>query len=279
MHQFTRVEFSKFKAFKSFRIDLRHFNILVGPNNAGKSTILAAFRILATAMRRAGSQEEPTVLRGPHGQVMGWDIDLQTISVAEENIFYNYDDREPAQVIFRLSNGNALTLFFPGTQFCVLIPDAQGKQILNTTSFKTHFNCPIGFVPILGPVEHREPLYEKEAARLALFNYRAARNFGNIWHHHPEQFEEFRKALQQTSPGMDIGRGQRSTDPMRGRCCSCIVRNGEVHELFWAGFGFQVWCQMLTHLIQSKVVSLFLIKRTGHLPTFRTPAPTPRSVA
>lgn len=27
----------------------------------------------------------------------------------------------------------------------------------------------------------------------------------------------------------------------------------------WAGFGFQVWCQMLTHLIQSKAASIFLI--------------------
>ena len=30
-------------------------------------------------------------------------------------------------------------------------------------------------------------------------------------------------------------------------------------EIFWAGFGFQVWCQMLTHLIQSGEKSLFLI--------------------
>jgi predicted ATP-dependent endonuclease of OLD family len=30
-------------------------------------------------------------------------------------------------------------------------------------------------------------------------------------------------------------------------------------ELFWSGFGFQVWCQMLTHLIQSSDVSVFLI--------------------
>ncbi len=30
-------------------------------------------------------------------------------------------------------------------------------------------------------------------------------------------------------------------------------------EIFWAGFGFQVWCQMLTHLIQSGNSSVFLI--------------------
>ena len=30
-------------------------------------------------------------------------------------------------------------------------------------------------------------------------------------------------------------------------------------EIFWAGFGFQVWCQMLTHLVQSRNKALFLI--------------------
>jgi len=56
--RFTRVEFTRFKAFKKFSLTLRHFNILVGPNNAGKSTVLAGFRILAAAMRRAGSNEQ-----------------------------------------------------------------------------------------------------------------------------------------------------------------------------------------------------------------------------
>src|SRR5690606_38579530 len=92
-HQFVRVDFHQFKAFKSFTLTLRHFNILVGPNNAGKSTILAAFRILAAAMRRASARKSELVT-GPLGKVWGYQIDLKTISVAEENIFYNYDDTE-----------------------------------------------------------------------------------------------------------------------------------------------------------------------------------------
>jgi predicted ATPase len=63
-HQFVRVDFSHFKAFDRFSIQLRHFNILVGPNNSGKSTILAAFRILAAALRKATSRRSEMV-RGP----------------------------------------------------------------------------------------------------------------------------------------------------------------------------------------------------------------------
>ena len=49
----TSVRFSRYKAFESFQIALHDFNVLVGPNNAGKSTIIGAFRILAEGLRRA----------------------------------------------------------------------------------------------------------------------------------------------------------------------------------------------------------------------------------
>ena len=202
-HQFVRVAFRRFKAFDAFTLHLRHFNILVGPNNAGKSTILAAFRILAAAMRKA-STRNPEMIRGPRGNTFGYVIDLTAISIAEENIFYNYEESEAATVTFKLSNGNELLLYFPQQGVCYLIPEAQDKLIRTTSSFRSHFNCSVGFVPILGPVEHHEPLFEKEAARLALFNYRAARNFRNIWYHYPEKFDVFRAALRQTWPGMDI---------------------------------------------------------------------------
>ncbi len=112
MHQFVRVEFTRFKAFRTFRLDLKHFNIMVGPNNAGKSTILAAFRILAAAQRRA-SAHRAVPIRGPHGTVYGYEVNLASISVAEENIFYNYEDDEPARVVFQLSNGSMVKLHNP----------------------------------------------------------------------------------------------------------------------------------------------------------------------
>jgi AAA domain, putative AbiEii toxin, Type IV TA system len=232
--------------------------VLVGPNNAGKSTIIAAFRILAAAMRRA-STRKPEIIRSPEGKTPGYTIDLSAISVAEENIFFNYDDSEAASVKFRLSNKNELVLYFPERNTCYLIADAQGKQIQSPSVFRSLFNCPIGFVPILGPVEHNETLLEKEAARLALFNYRAARNFRNIWYHYPEKFDAFRNALIQTWPGMDIERPKVDISHGRPRLHMFCPEERIPREIFWAGFGFQVWCQMLTHIIQSSDAALFLI--------------------
>jgi predicted ATPase len=108
---FEQIDFVRFKAFRSFSLKLNAFNILVGPNNAGKSTILAAFRILAAAMRKANNRQAEIVM-GPKGLTPGYKIDLKAISVAEENILYNYES-EPATVTFSLSYRNKLRLYFP----------------------------------------------------------------------------------------------------------------------------------------------------------------------
>ncbi len=60
----THVKFYRYKTFHKYSLTLNYFNVLVGPNNAGKSTILGAFRILSEAMRKARSRK-PTVILGP----------------------------------------------------------------------------------------------------------------------------------------------------------------------------------------------------------------------
>lgn len=257
-HQFVRVEFNHFKAFDRFTVDLRHFNILVGPNNAGKSTILVAFRILEAAMRTARRQR-PVVVRGPRELVLGHVIDIRAISVAEENIFHDYDDTEPATVHFHLSNQNSLTLYFPEQGTCILLLDAQGRRISGPAQFNAQFNCKIGFVPILGPVDHHEQLYEKETARRSLYTYGAARNFRNIWYHYPENFTDFQELLRATWPGMDIQEPELDRTHGKPRLHMYCPENRKAREIFWAGFGFQVWVQMLTHIIKASEVSLFLI--------------------
>ena len=128
LDHYASVEFQRFKAFQSFRVDLRKFNVLVGPNNSGKSTIIAAFRILNEALRRAYSRKAE-LIAGPKGRIYGYPVDLRSAFVAEENLFFDYHDDEPAWIKFGLSSKNTLTLYFPEQGSCYLIADAQGKPL------------------------------------------------------------------------------------------------------------------------------------------------------
>ncbi len=134
------------------------------------------------------------------------------------------------------------------------------KRIVRSPSdFKKFVSLEIGFVPVLGPVDHREKLYQQEAARLALLTYTASRNFRNIWHHYGEDFYEFKELVKTTWPGMDIDPPEVNISS-EGITLDMFCPEERIpREIFWAGFGFQVWCQMLTYIVKNKNVSLFLI--------------------
>jgi energy-coupling factor transporter ATP-binding protein EcfA2 len=254
----TSVRFSRYKAFRDYSVSLERFNILVGPNNAGKSTILSAFRILAEALRRAKSKS-PTFIEGPDGVTRGYQVNLGNVPIATENIFHEYNEMLPASVTFRVSSGDRLVLFFPSRGTCYLICESSGRAITSPSAFKKHFDLEIGFVPTLGPVEHEEPLYQQEAAREALLTHGASRNFRNIWYHYPEFFPQFRQLITETWPGMDIKLPEVDRTHDKALLRMFCPEDRIDREIFWAGFGFQVWCQMLTFIVANRSASLFLI--------------------
>jgi len=257
-NHFTSINFRNFKSFKNYWVSLKDFNILVGPNNSGKSTILAAFRILAEGVRRARSKT-PSYIRDLTIESWGYNVPLSEVPIATENIFTDYDDSEPAFVKFRISNGNELHLIFPRHGTCYLVCESQRSEIRSTVQFKKEYNISIGFVPILGPVEHNEQLYQKEAARLALLTHRASRNFRNIWYHYPQYFDEFREFIKLTWPGMDIEKPEVDMAPKKAMLHMFCPEGRIPREIYWAGFGFQVWCQMLTFIVNNKGSTIFII--------------------
>ena len=258
MARFTAVRFRNYKAFKSYSASLQRFNVLVGPNNSGKSTILGAFRILAEGIRRARARKPQFVyIRGDSD--WGYRIDLENLPVSTENVFTDYDETDPARIDFRLSNGNTLRLIFPEVGMCYLVCENNGKPVRTPSDFKRVFPATIGFVPVLGPVEHEEQLYQPEAARQALLTHRASRNFRNIWYHIPEDFDEFRELIQGTWPGMDINPPEVQYGQGKPTLYMFCPEKRFNREIYWAGFGFQVWCQMLTYAIRSRSDSLLVI--------------------
>jgi hypothetical protein len=255
---FTSIKFRNYKAFKNYSVALAEFNILVGANNAGKSTVIGAFRILAEGIRRAkfrnAEYNDSAVIRG-----YCYSINLSGLPVSTENVFTNYDDSEPAIVEFKLSNGNALRLVFPERDVCYLVCETSGRPVRTPADFKRAFDVTVSFVPVLGPVEHEEQLNTEETARRALLTHRASRNFRNIWYHMPDGFDEFRALVQETWPGMDIQRPEVHRDIDAAKLDMFCPEERVPRELYWAGFGFQVWCQMLTFISKAPKGSLLII--------------------
>jgi energy-coupling factor transporter ATP-binding protein EcfA2 len=252
----SSIEFRNFKAFSHFSVRLQHMNILVGPNNSGKSTILSAFRVLAAGLRRARAKN-PEFIEGPKGHCHGYSLSGEALPISIENVHTDLNEID-THVLFRLSNGNNLRLFFPRDGGVLLIPEPTGRMGKGTSGFKQAFPISIGVVPVLGPVEHGESVLQDETIRTSLATHRASRHFRNYWWLYPEGFDDFADLLRKTWPGMDIERPQKVGTWGENLAMLCI-ENRIPRELFWAGFGFQIWCQLLTHITRARGDTILVI--------------------
>ena len=253
--RFTSVQFRNFKALGRFSLSLRKVNVLVGPNNSGKSTVLSAFRVLQAAITRARAFQAEYI-DGP-GESAGWGYALppDSIPISVENIATDYRPGDTT-VLFRLSNGNDLELFFTADGGCHLFP--RGRQVRRPAEFRVAYPATIALIPTLGPLESDEMLLERETVRRGVSTHRAPRHFRNYWHHFPEGFDDFRQAIVSSWPGMDVERPE-LRDPAEAKLTMFCLEGQMPRELSWAGFGFQVWCQTLTHLARATDASLIVI--------------------
>jgi hypothetical protein len=98
----------------------------------------------------------------------------------------------------------------------------------------------------------------EETVRRNLNTHRASRHFRNFWWYYPDGFESCRNDLQQTWPGTDIEPPHREK-PLDTKLTMFSKEGAYIRELYWAGLGFQVWCQLLTHIGRAEGSSLLLV--------------------
>ncbi len=249
----SSVRFRNFKAFSNFSISLERMNILVGPNNSGKSTVIGAFRVLSMGLRRAALRNPERLL--DHESALGYRIPRASLPITLENAQTDYED-VVATVTFRLTNGNSLKLSFYGGDDCIMYPIPKNGGRVTKARFKRLFPLSLLVVPVLGPLENREKIVKKDTVNANLATHRASRNFRNYWRYYPENFQTFRKKVIDTWPGMDISPPEVLPDGTLSMFC---IEDRITRELYWTGYGFQVWCQMLSHIFRGQGSSMIII--------------------
>lgn len=248
------IRFRHFKAFPDFVVSLSDTNILVGPNNSGKSTVVGALRALAAALQTARARR-PDFERPwqPY-----YRVPEDGIPISLENAQSDFSIGEP-RVAFRISNGNRLVLRFPSDGGCVMEPEIDGPPVVDTADFKRAFPVTVSNVPVLGPVEHGEPLVQRQTVLRGLSTHRASGQFRSYWWYERERFEAFRAMLRRTWRGFDIRPPELVPAGGETQVVMWCVEDGYPRELYWAGSGFQIWCQLLTHIERARDSALLVI--------------------
>ena len=223
------VELKNFRCFKDHIINFDKFNVIVGKNNSGKSTIIDSLRLISNVVRYANFR---------NSYLKDEDIPFPTI-----NLRYDYCDEETS-IHAKFSDGTEIEVRFPvdGRPFADLLKNGQ------TIKNKSLREKILGVIPPVGSFEEDEKIRDRNYIRSVMVSHLTSRHFRNIWHFFPEGFDEFRDMVENTWPGYSIDKPK--INYSENRINMYFTEERITREIFWAGHGFQIWLQLMTFLVK-----------------------------
>lgn len=229
----------------------------MGPNNSGKSSILDAFRLLDAGLRYS-RQKRPTLISTTKGVFDGYELPESACPFHLANVVTNYGDEE-ATIEFDHENGATAHLCLSNDRTVRFFIDFGGRRFASAKQFREAFPVDLIVVPTLAPLEGTEPLIQQETVRRNRATRLAARSFRNIWHlEGPEQFKLFKERVERAWDGVVLLPAELVVDSPP-RIEMYFEENRVTREIQWAGFGFQIWLQIHTHLIRGSSDAILVL--------------------
>ena len=254
--QIQNIHFTQYKGLAQLSARTTSMTVLTGANNAGKSTFLSALRLLdaglALARRRKPHQVETHL-----GRRVGYSVPTDNLSVSIKNIHTDLKDVETI-VDFDMGNDVMLTLYFPIFGGCIFFVQGVVPPMTPST-FRSRFPFQLIQVPVLGPLEDDEPVVMETTIKRGLGTHRASRHFRNYWYRNPDGFDEFSHMLSTTWEGMAIELPEMTMGLQGGILHMYCTEFRRTRELYWCGFGFQIWCQLLTHISRANEGDIIIV--------------------
>ncbi|GAA4456811.1 ATP-dependent nuclease [Rurimicrobium arvi] len=247
-----KIKIENYRCYDEHEIELRNFSIVVGKNNAGKSTLIEALRLVSLATSRFGSvsyQSHPSWLDLPL-IAKGITPSLKSFGFNTENLFHNYGDA-PSVITATFSSKLIVTVYIGNNAelFCTL--QNNRSEYVITKGAANLLNIPqVNILPQIGLIEKEETILGRDYIRQNLATDLASRHFRNQLALLYESYPKFTELAEQSWSGLRIrtfdGRNgqQGSNDKL-----SLLIQDGSfVSEVGWMGSGLQMWLQIMWFL-------------------------------
>lgn len=245
MLQSLRVQ--NFRRFDNFLLSLKDGNIISGPNNCGKSSLIDAIRIVV-ACQKACRKKIPSTIALSDGRIVdGHIVPDHRLGVSLVNCIHNYND-EDAVIEASLQNGAKGTVLLSRSRPIRFFVEHDGKRLNSISRFNSAFNWQCGIVPTLGALEQDERIVGDETILKGETTRVSSRHLRNVWFRKSDaEFSRFAEDVASAWRGIQVKKPERNAgDP--NFLEMFFSENRLDREVHWAGFGFQIWLQILTHL-------------------------------
>jgi hypothetical protein len=176
MTTLEKITLANYRGFKNHNLPLRPNTILVGQNNAGKSSLIEALALVSIVVNRARFfryteapdwLDIPVAYRGVLPSLRGVDFDFR-------NVCFRYDD-PPAIVRAFFSTGERISIYINSVeeQIFAVIFDNNKNPVLSKKKANSLLLPGIYILPPLGPLARQERRLDADYIRSNLSTYLA----------------------------------------------------------------------------------------------------------
>lgn len=239
------LHLSNFKCFEDHTINYRETTIMVGENNAGKSTIVEALRILGLACARLENNlvysQKPDWLN-MRATTKGVRITSRDIDVELSHVFSRYGN-PPAIVTAFFTNDLVITVYINSETELFATLFFQGVNITTKNKARLIGLPNICVLPQIVPLIEDEQHVSTETTRKNRFSKRTSRNFRTILYENRENevYVRFCNLVEETWNKIKIQAIQRAD-----RTLHLFLRDRDFEtEIYYMGHGIQMWLQTM----------------------------------
>ena len=240
-----KLVFKNYRCFEHSEIALRNIAILVGNNNAGKSTVIEALRIVAYTAQHfhtaryvspPSSLQLPAITKGINLNLSGLKIDLRTV-------VFQYKEDTNAEIVAHFDQDIKIKVYLTADVAFAIIEN-NGNMIRSSYEAKRVPIIQLNVMPQIGLIREDEPKLTKETVLRDIDTRLCSRHFRNeLFLFQDEHFETFKQIAQFTWPGLRINNLE--YDLYENKINLYVYDAEYSAEIGLMGSGLQMWLQMV----------------------------------
>jgi len=257
------LRLQNFRGFVDHTVEFTPFTLLIGQNNAGKTTIIEALRIVAAAQARVATANFAMAPGDFSESFTGpvFRFSLKTLDFDEGNIHHNYRVEDPAIITARFTNNCSIHVFLGADRadrFCQLQLPGGRKVSSRAVGASSKFHR-IFVMPPIGSLLVSETERDRRYLRENINGYLSHRHIRNQMYEMPDEFVRFRERLEKTWDHLHVEALLPGQGELRNEY-HLQLRDGRYPaEVGRVGSGLQAWIQTLWFLSRVSESSIIVL--------------------
>jgi predicted ATPase len=243
-----------FRCFRRHDIPFREKTIIVGRNNAGKSSIVEALRLVTIIAEKCGNAHyvpPPNWLK-IHKSNRGISPSLDGQAFNFERVFHRHND-PPAIVTCNFRGGESIKVYIGRENRIHGVIRSSRGHIITTKSEARDLDLPkVAVLPQVAPVRAIEKVIDEDRVRQYVLSVLAPLHFRNQLFVFQEFFDDFKKISEDTWHGLAISEVERFRQSGENFWRLMIRNEDFAADISWMGHGLQMWLQTMWFLARCK---------------------------